>query len=43
MSADLSKSYDLVESDDPSALAKFALQWSDLRKWKHRWSSKIGT
>ena len=30
ITADLSKAYDLVESDDPSALAEFALQWSDL-------------
>ena len=32
ISADLSKAYDLVESDDPSLLAEFALQWSDLVK-----------
>jgi hypothetical protein len=32
ISADLSKAYDLVESDDPNALAEFALQWSDLMK-----------
>ena len=30
ISADLSKAYDLVESDDPNALTEFALQWSDL-------------
>ena len=29
-SADLSKGYDLLESDDPSALTELALQWSDL-------------
>lgn len=29
-SADLSTGYDLLESDDPSALTEFALQWSDL-------------
>jgi len=29
-SADLSKGYDLLESDDPNALTEFALQWSDL-------------
>ena len=27
---DFSKGYDLVESDDPSALAEFALSWNDL-------------
>jgi hypothetical protein len=30
MSTDLSKGYDLLESDDPSALTELALQWSDL-------------
>ena len=29
-SADFSKGYDLLESDDPSALTELALQWSDL-------------
>ena len=29
-STDLSKGYDLLESDDPSALTELALQWSDL-------------
>jgi hypothetical protein len=29
-SADLSKGYELLESDDPSALTELALQWSDL-------------
>jgi hypothetical protein len=29
-SADLSKGYDLLESDDPSALTELALQWSDV-------------
>jgi hypothetical protein len=28
--ADFSGGYDLVESEDPQALAEFALQWSDL-------------
>lgn len=28
--ADLSGGFDLLESDDPQALAAFALQWSDL-------------
>ena len=28
--ADLSKGYDLLETDDPSALTELALQWSDL-------------
>jgi hypothetical protein len=28
--ADFSGGYDLVESDDPQALAEFALMWSDL-------------
>lgn len=28
--ADLSGGFDLLESDDPQALAEFALQWSDL-------------
>ncbi len=32
ISADLSKAFDLVESDDASVLAEFALQWSDLMK-----------
>jgi hypothetical protein len=32
ISADLSKAYDLVESDDSSAISEFALQWSDLMK-----------
>jgi len=29
-SADLSKGYELLESDDPSALTELALHWSDL-------------
>jgi hypothetical protein len=29
-SADLSKGYDLLESDDRGALTELALQWSDL-------------
>jgi hypothetical protein len=29
-STDLSKGYDLLESDDPGALTELALQWSDL-------------
>jgi uncharacterized protein DUF3303 len=29
-STDLSKGYDLLESDDPSSLTELALQWSDL-------------
>jgi Domain of unknown function (DUF3303) len=33
-SADLSKGYDLLESDDPTAMAEFALQWSDLIKFE---------
>jgi Protein of unknown function (DUF3303) len=28
----LSQGYDLLESDDPSALTELALQWSDLMK-----------
>jgi hypothetical protein len=28
--ADFSGGYDLLESDDPRALAEFAMQWSDL-------------
>ncbi len=28
--ADFSGGYDLVESDDPKALAEFALMWSDI-------------
>jgi hypothetical protein len=28
--ADISGGYDLLESDDPQALAQFALMWSDL-------------
>jgi Protein of unknown function (DUF3303) len=28
--ADFSGGYDLVESDDPQAIAEFALMWSDL-------------
>ena len=28
--ADFSGGYDLIETDDPSALAQFALMWSDL-------------
>jgi hypothetical protein len=28
--ADISGGFDLLESDDPQALAEFALQWSDL-------------
>lgn len=28
--ADFSGGYDLIESDDPKALAEFALMWSDL-------------
>ena len=28
--ADFSQGYDLLETDDPGALAEFALQWSDL-------------
>jgi hypothetical protein len=28
--ADLSGGFDLLESDDPKALAEFALMWSDL-------------
>ena len=28
--ADISGGYDLLESDDPQALAEFALMWSDL-------------
>ena len=28
--ADLSQGYDLLETDDPSALTDLALQWSDL-------------
>ena len=31
-STDLSQGYDLLESDDPSALTELALQWSDLMK-----------
>ena len=27
---DLSKGYDLLETDDPSALTELALQWTDL-------------
>jgi hypothetical protein len=28
--ADMAGGFDLIESDDPQALAEFALQWSDL-------------
>ena len=28
--ADFSGGYDVIETDDPQALAEFALQWSDL-------------
>lgn len=31
-STDLSQGYDLLESNDPSALTELALQWSDLMK-----------
>ena len=30
--ADLSGGYDLVETDDPQALAEFSLMWSDLMR-----------
>ena len=30
--ADFSGGYELVESDDPRAIAEFALMWSDLMK-----------
>jgi hypothetical protein len=30
--ADLSGGFDLIESDDPKALAEFAWQWSDLMR-----------
>jgi hypothetical protein len=29
-STDLSKGYDLLETDDPSSLTELALQWTDL-------------
>jgi hypothetical protein len=32
--ADFSGGYDLIESDDPQALAEFALMWSDLMDLK---------
>jgi hypothetical protein len=32
--ADMSGGYDLIETDDPQALAQFALQWNDLMTLK---------